>query len=98
MSTSSTLIANSALEERLHKIAHKIVELRLESPVNFFLEIHIPITTLLHTTTLMFQPIASPLFGAERISTLEQILADKKNISRLIELIETYSVAKKAKK
>jgi hypothetical protein len=98
VTNSSKTISSEQLEERLNKIAQKVVELRLESPVNFFLEIHIPITTLLHTTTLMFQPMASPLFGTERISTLEQILADKKNISRLIELIETYSIAKKAKK
>ena len=72
----------------LEKCAKRIVELRLETPALFFLEAHKPLTTLFHTGTLMLAPIASPLFGAERIHSLQTFLAERKNVERLIELIE----------
>jgi len=70
-------------------IAEKIIKMRLQVPALFFLEIHKPLTTLAHTGSLFLQPLLSPVFGAERIESLNNVLAERKNIDNLIRLIES---------
>ena len=86
--TLSNFDSNIVLETTLAQIADRIIALKLELPALLFLQLHLPLTTLAHTACLLCAPIASPLFGFERIKAVEELLSDRKNIERLIELIE----------
>ena len=92
--TSSNYQADSKTNNnvKLKKVANAISRMKLEMPAVFFLEAHKPLTTLCHTASLFLQPIATPLFGAERVNGLVEILADKNSIDKLIELIESGEV------
>lgn len=85
----------SRLEAHLDRLARKVVQLRLESPVQFFLEAHLPFVTIFQTAGLLLEPIATPLFGTERILTFRMLFSDRKNIEELIRRIEIYSIAKR---
>lgn len=78
---------NSCLE-LVQRIAQRTVELRLEVPALIFLELLLPVTTLLHTGALLFQPIFAPIFGAERLRSLEQLLSDRSFVSELLSAID----------
>ena len=89
-----TNLSPEQLEAKLNHYAQKITNSGLAVPAAFFLELHLPLGNLLHTGTLMLEPITTPLFGAERISYLRELLADRKNIERLLELLEEKSKTK----
>ncbi|MFN8390013.1 MAG: hypothetical protein U0136_06960 [Bdellovibrionota bacterium] len=74
--------------ELIHRLAEGIVVRRLELPATLFLEMHLPVTTLIHASTLLLEPLVSPLFGAERVHTFSQLLAERKNVERLIREIQ----------
>lgn len=90
--------AQSRIQGTLHHLARKIVELGIETPALFFLELQKPVTTLLHTSTLLFSPIATPFFGLERIQSFQLLLSERKNIDDLMGLINSYSSAKQSKR
>lgn len=75
-------------ELAVQRLAKKIISLRLQVPATFFLEMHVPITTIAHSATLVLEPLTTPLFGAERIEDLKIVLSERKNIERLIDLIQ----------
>ena len=68
-------------------LAQKIVERRLEVPALLFLEMHLPLVTIAHTGSLLFSPLLTPVFGAERVHNLSELLAERQNIEALIERI-----------
>ena len=74
-----------ALTER---IAQKLRNARLEVPALFFLEAHLPFVTFAHTLGLLLEPMALPLFGAERIAVLRTLLSDRANVELLIRKLE----------
>ena len=74
--------ASCPLEQQLDALARRIVDLRFDSAALFFLEAHLPFTAVFHTAGLFFEPIATPLFGAERIHTLKSLLSDRRNVER----------------
>ena len=76
------------------KLAEQIVSLGLCVPAVFFLELHKPLCAILHTTTLACEPIAAPLFGAEKIKTLSQFLSSTENVDLLINAIENKRINK----
>lgn len=82
------------IETQIDNIAQKIVRYGLELPASLFLEIHLPLTSFLHTATLFATPFATPVFGAERINGLTSLLAERSNIEALITRIEFYSAKK----
>lgn len=81
----------SDLERYLDRAARKVVTLGLEAPVRFFLEAHLPFTTIFHTLGLACTPIATPLFGTERIGMLNSFLSERRNVEALMQRIELYS-------
>ena len=83
-----------ALDETIDKLAKVAHDRGLNAPAIFFLELHKPLASLLHTASVFFAPMASPLFGSDRILSLQHILADRRNIEKLISKIETYSERK----
>lgn len=79
-----------ALESHLRGLAQKVCQIGLAVPALFLLEAHKPLTSILHASTLMLEPVLTPIFGLQRIQPLEQILADRENIDLLILFIEQY--------
>ena len=79
------------LEPYLDRAARKVVKLGLEAPVQFFLEAHLPFTSIFHTAGLVFTPIATPMFGAERVEIFSSFLSERKNVEALMQRIELYS-------
>ena len=69
----------------IERIAARIRELGLEVPATIFLELHLPVASLLHTSVLFAQPMVTPLFGFERVQGLVELFSDRKNIEQLIE-------------
>lgn len=76
-------------ERVIERLARKIVGMRLEAPASLFLQMHLPMVGLAHASALMFQPLLAPVFGTGRMATLSHILSERKNVSELIERIET---------
>lgn len=75
----------------IDSLAQKIVERRLELPALLFLEMHLPLVTLAHTSTLFLSPLLSPVFGAERFHHFSQLLSSREHIEALIEKIRKLS-------
>jgi hypothetical protein len=73
----------------VERLAQKIKKLKLETPALIFLEMHKPLTSLLHHGTIFFAPLMAPLFGMERYSKIQEFLADRKNIESLIKKLTT---------
>ncbi len=78
----------------IHKAASFVVSRGLETPISFFLELHKPLLSLMHTTSLILTPLATPIFGANKILALNSILEDKKKVEMLICEIEKQSKEK----
>jgi hypothetical protein len=78
-------------EAELDKLARKIAALRLSVPVCFFLELHKPLASILHTAVLGLEPVAAPLINAGYWTALRQALSSRENIDSLIGLIERYA-------
>ena len=78
-------------EKDLEQTAQKIADLGFEVPICFFLEIHKPVSTLIHTASLALEPLASPFLGVQRVKKYQNLLSDRKNIDRLIALIQIKS-------
>ncbi|MCB0345255.1 MAG: hypothetical protein KDD66_09050 [Bdellovibrionales bacterium] len=80
--------------ERIARIASRIVESGLETPAVFFLELHRPLGAVFYNTALLFTPAVAPLFGIDRVKTLQHLFAEPENIDLLLKLIEQYSFSK----
>ncbi len=92
MSASPETLETQAAKDQmlLERIAQRIVRLHLETPCVFFLELHLPVVSLLQTASVVAAPLMTPLFQAERIHTLQSILSSRRNIETLISLIEKF--------
>lgn len=88
----STLLPQD-VEETIEHFAHKIVTLRLEPVALFFLESHLPVLTLLHSTLLAFEPLVTPFFGLERVKRFQLLLSERSYLAELITRTRKYSLA-----
>ncbi len=84
------------VEELIEWAAEKICAKRLELPATIFLEMHLPVSGLLHSAALLGQPVLSPLFGVERFERLQALMGDRQQLRRLIDRIQLKAVAKPA--
>jgi len=78
-------------EERddiLERAARKVTERRLEVPAILALEMHRPLAFLGSQGVVVFTPMLAPLFGLRNLQVLQHLLADRRNLDRLIERIE----------
>ncbi len=75
-------------EQLLQAAARFLIRNRIQVPARILLEIHLPLTTVLHTAGLLFQPLLTPLIGVERTAVLSRLLADRKHAEKLIKLLE----------
>jgi len=81
------------MNDLITSAARWIVARRLQVPALLFLEMNIPLTTVFHTALLAAEPLGTPLFGAERIEPLKNLLSDRKNIMNLVREIQCLSDA-----
>jgi len=87
---SSFTMADSTLE----KMAQTVVDRRLETPVLFLLEMNRPFSFFAGQALLFAEPLAGAFFGFRRIRAWQQLFENRKNVDRLIELIEAKSMAR----
>jgi hypothetical protein len=80
--------SENALDKSIESIADYVVQHKIEAAVLFFLEAHIPMTSVLHSVSLLLQPIMTPLFGAEKIGITNALLSDRNSVQSLILAIE----------
>jgi hypothetical protein len=74
-------------EECLAALAQKVIELRLDAPAQFLIEAHLPLASLFYALTLLVEPVATPLIGAERVNFLRELFSDRTKLMRLSRLI-----------
>ena len=72
----------------LDQIAGMLIRRQLALPAKIFLEMHLPLTALAHTSTLLFQPLLTPLFGLEKIEKFSALLANRQNVEYLIRRLD----------
>lgn len=72
----------------LVNLAHEIKKRKLETPAILFFEMHKPIAPLSSTGSVMFAPFLVPILGRETVRDYGKALADKKNIDRLLDLLD----------
>lgn len=94
-SQEDSALDKKVVESYLRMLAQKVCNLGLAVPVVFLLEAHKPLTSILHASTLMLEPMLTPIFGLQRIQPLERILADRENIDLLILFIEQCEINNK---
>jgi hypothetical protein len=79
---------------RISAWAEFVVSRKMQAPVLFFLESHLPLVSLISTLGLLIEPLLTPFFGAERIQSLREVLSSRESTQALIAEIERYSIAK----
>lgn len=89
----TTLVRSAPSRDEEHSLADEVVQWirrrRLELPARIFLEMHLPLLTVVHTAAIFFQPLLSPVFGAERVERLATVLSDRKEVERILEQLST---------
>ena len=77
----------SVLDDR---VVEWVRERRLELPVSLFLEMHLPLTTVVHTSALLLQPVLAPFFGIDRVEKLNALFADRERVARIAERLRDH--------
>jgi len=81
-------LTESEIDLLLVRFADKITERRMAIPAILFLEMHKPLTTLLHQASMVSVSLVTPLVGAKFGQKFLQVLESRKNIETLICLLE----------
>jgi len=81
-------LTESEIDLLLARFADKITERRMAIPAILFLEMHKPLTTLLHQASMVSISLVTPLVGAKFGQKFLQVLESRKNIETLICLLE----------
>jgi len=72
----------------IDSFASKIKKLKLETPAVLFLEMHRPVSSLLHNSAILLKPLLTPLLGQKRYWNIQELLSDREKIEQLIRKIE----------
>ena len=83
-------MSHATVEHTIDSLARRLVRLRFDVPAQFFLEAHLPFCAIIHTAGLLFEPVATPFLGTERIHSFQEVFSDRENLSRLMQRIEFY--------
>ncbi len=81
-------MSQTSIDHTIDTLARRLVQLRFDTPAEFFLEAHFPLSTMFHTIGLLFEPIATPFVGDDRIRKVQTLFSDRENLSRLMQRIE----------
>lgn len=86
-----TPLTDEQKNEVIESLAKKIAGRRLEMPAVLFLDMHKPLSFIASQSLLVAMPFLAPVFGAQSISDLSKLLAERDNIETLIRRIEEMS-------
>jgi hypothetical protein len=85
-------------DEILHKIAEKVVDMKLTPVAIVMLESSRPLSFVGSQLMVFFQPIYSSIFPATPYNEIATLLEDRANIERLIREIEKTEEERRVKK
>lgn len=77
-------------EEVLHKVARKVVEKRMTVPALMFIESVKPLNFIGSQLMVFFEPIVQTLFDFKSYTIFREIIEDRNNVEKLMQLIEHY--------
>ena len=89
MITAQQSSENVDLTAAIEEAAKRVVQLRLEVPAVFFLEMNKPLVTVYHTGAIFLSPFASAIFGARNAQLFTELFSDRSHIEQLIVAIES---------
>lgn len=72
----------------IEAVARRVVQMRLEAPAIFFLEMHKPLAFVAGQALLVTSPVLAPFFGIDKVEQASEIMSDRENVERLIRRIE----------
>lgn len=78
----------------LELLAKKVATLGLVAPVSLLLELHKPISSIIHTSLLAGEPFGR-LFGIRAFDNFTHLFSSRSNIDHFLQLLENYSIAQK---
>ena len=81
-------------KEALTKIAGFVAHHKIEVPVVFLLELHKPVSFLIHTAIAASSPLFTALGSSKSCNLLSELFESRENIESLISLIEAREGAK----
>ncbi len=86
-------LENTRRDELLTKLARFIMRCGLRTPAIWFLAMHEPLSFLGGQALLFSEPLLAPFVGDSTIRDYVSLLEDRKNIKRLLDLLEGESCA-----
>ncbi len=78
----------SDLTSTIESLAEHVVSRGLGVPAIFLLELHKPLTSILHATSVVSSPLLRPLFGVKHYDALLGLLESRESIELVIQRIE----------
>jgi hypothetical protein len=75
-------------EAMVDRLAEEVSKRGLEVPAVIFLEMHRPLANVAGHALLAASPFLAPFLGVDRVGDYSRLLADPKNVCRLIDRIE----------
>lgn len=76
-------------EALLQKAAHEVLRRGMSVPAILALEMHKPLANVASHAALAFSPFVTPLFGFDAVNDYTRLFANRQNIERLIQIIES---------
>jgi len=77
-------------QEVLEKVAKKVVDWRMAVPAIMTLETAKPLSFIGSQVMVFFEPIVQTLFSMKHYDTFRELMEDRDNVERLLQLIEQY--------
>ena len=77
-------------QEVLEKIAKKVVEWRMAVPAIMTLETVKPLSFIGSQALVFFEPIVQSIFSIKHYDTFRELMEDRENVERLLQLIEKF--------
>ena len=71
------------LNKSIDTFAKRCVAMKVDSAVEFFIEAHLPLTTVAHTAHIFFEPITRPFLGVDRTAFLRELLSSPESLNEL---------------
>jgi len=77
-------------QEVLEKIAKKVVEWKMAVPAIMTLETAKPLSFIGSQVLVFFEPIVQSVFSLKHYDTFRELMEDRENVERLLQLIEKF--------
>ena len=84
------------IEMAVNQLASKLAVCGLSIPAIFFLELHKPLASVIHTAILACEPICSPIFGHRQVGLLREVFASRERVEQLIVKLEELAAKKRS--